>query len=280
MKARIWGCRGSLATPGPHTVKYGGNTTCVEVRTSDDALLILDAGTGIRPLGESIAENPPDVIHLFLTHLHMDHMEGLGFFSALWRPDIELHVWGPPSPWRSLEELLVRYLSPPLFPIHLGSVPSKLIIHDLPHGELQIGSARIFAEPVLHSGTTVGYRVSENGKSMAFIPDHEPGRALDLTKVDPEWVSGFNLAHQVDLLFHDSQYTENEYKERVGWGHSSVEHVVEFTAITEAKKLLMFHHDPTHSDDALELHLERARSLWGNTGSEPQLAEEGMEITI
>lgn len=280
MHARIWGCRGSLASPGPETVRYGGNTSCVELRLDDDSLVILDAGTGIRPLGIALNEELPRTIHLFLTHLHLDHLEGLGFFGPLWRPDVDLHIWGPPSPLRSLERRIARYLSPPLFPIHLSDIPSKPTFHDVPDDDWKIGNALVRARPVSHRGPTVGYRISENGQSLAYIPDHEPALGVDLRSVEPEWISGHAVAHQVDLLFHDSQYTEEEYTQRVGWGHSSVVHVVTFAQIVEARQLVMFHHDPLHTDDDLERLLERATGLWEGTGPDPVLAYEGMELSL
>ena len=126
MRIRVWGCRGSLAAPGPDTVKYGGNTSSVEVRLDDGTLVILDAGTGIRELGKRLASSEPvKKINLFLSHLHLDHVEGIGFFSAIWNPDVELHVWGPPSPLRSLQDRLATLMSPPLFPVHLADVPCR-----------------------------------------------------------------------------------------------------------------------------------------------------------
>ena len=287
MKIRIWGCRGSLAAPGPDTVKYGGNTSSVEVVLSDGTLLILDAGTGIRALGRHIAgtngdgdTEPPKKINLFLSHLHLDHVEGIGFFSALWNPDVELHVWGPPSPLRSLQDRIATLMSPPLFPVHLADVPCRPIYHDVPDEELQIGSATVYVQPVAHRGSTVGFRIEENGRSFAYIPDHEPALGVDLEKVEPEWVSGFAVAQGADVLFHDSQYTEDEYPLHRAWGHSSIAHTVTFGQMTKAKELVLFHHDPAHSDEQLEGHLKRATELAGGNNGAPVLAYEGMEIEL
>lgn len=280
MRARIWGCRGSLASPGPATVRYGGNTSCVEVRLDDDSLIILDAGTGIRPLGDTIMGELSRTIHLLLTHLHIDHLEGLGFFGPLWHPDVDLHVWGPPSPLRSLERRIARYLSPPLFPIHLQDIPSRPTFHDVPDDAWKIGSAVVSARPVSHRGPTVGYRIHENGQTLAYIPDHEPALGVDLRTVEPEWISGHAVAAGVDLLFHDSQYTEEEYPQRIGWGHSSTEHVVAFASVCDVRQLVMFHHDPSHSDDQLERILARATDLWDGRGNAPVLAFEGMELDL
>src|SRR5439155_24034036 len=126
MRAKVWGCRGSLAAPGPETIRYGGNTSCVEIRPSDERLIVIDAGTGIRNLGVALGKDRPSRIDILLTHLHLDHIEGLGFFLPIWDPEVELHIWGPASPIRSLEQDLTRYFSPPLFPIHLEDIPADL----------------------------------------------------------------------------------------------------------------------------------------------------------
>ncbi|MGH8935877.1 MAG: MBL fold metallo-hydrolase [Acidimicrobiia bacterium] len=280
MRARIWGCRGSLAAPGADTVRYGGNTSCVEVRLEDGTLLVLDAGTGIRPFGLQLDLEPGRPIHVLLSHLHLDHLQGLGFFSPIWSRDYDLHIWGPPSPLSSLAERVARYLSPPLFPVHLAEIPSQPTFHDAPKGEWEIGSARLFSEPVSHQGPTVGYRIEENGRGLAYLPDHEPALGTDLRATEPAWVSGYGVAAQADVLLHDAQYTEEEYRERVGWGHSSIAHAVTFGRLAGAGTLVMFHHDPLHTDERLEELLEEAKRLWNGAPDEVVLAYEGMEITL
>ena len=281
MRIRIWGCRGSLAAPGSETVRYGGNTSSVEVRLNDGSLLVMDAGTGIRDLGINLAKQEPvKVVHLFLTHLHLDHVEGLGFFSAIWNPDIELHIWGPPSSLRSLEDRIGKLMSPPLFPVHLGDVPCRPIFHDVPDQELSIGSATVVVQPVTHRGSTVGYRIEDGGRSFAYIPDHEPALGVDLEKIEPEWVSGFSVAHGADVLFHDAQYTEEEYPSHRTWGHSAIDHTVTFGLMTKVRNLVLFHHDPAHTDAELEVHRGRAKELWGSHNDAPVLAREGMEIEL
>jgi phosphoribosyl 1,2-cyclic phosphodiesterase len=280
VRIKIWGCRGSLAAPGPDTVRYGGNTSCLEVRLSDGTLIVLDAGTGIRRLGKSLGEDPPSTIHLLLTHLHLDHLLGLGFFPPMWKPDCKLHIWGPSSAMRSLQELIERYLSPPFFPLQLGDVAESLEFHDNPFGDWNIGNATITANYVTHQGPTIGYRIRENGTSFAYIPDHEPARDVPLSDREPEWISGIGIANGADVLFHDSQYSEEEYGERIGWGHSAIHHAITFAKIAEVKQLIMFHHDPEHSDEDLELLLKWARDLWGDAANMPILAYEGMEIDV
>lgn len=280
MKAKVWGCRGSLATPGAATLRYGGNTSCVEVRLNDGSVVILDAGTGIRKLGLALAQDPPERIDLLLTHLHLDHIEGLGFFVPLWMPGVELHVWGPPSPLMSLKDRLARYLSPPLFPLELAEAPEPPILHDVPEDEWRLGSARVQALPVSHPGPTVGYWLEENGRSIAYIPDHEPALGKDLQDSSPEWVSGYGLAQGVDVLFHDAQYTEGEYSERVGWGHSSVEDAATLALMSNAKNLILFHHDPAHDDTDLERMAATAGDVWGSRRDGPTLAREDMELDL
>ena len=280
MRIRIWGCRGSLAAPGPETVRYGGNTSCVEV-CAGETRLILDAGTGIRPLGVALNGSRPVDLHLLLTHLHLDHVEGLGFFAPIWLRDTRLHIWGPPSPVRRLQERLARYLSPPLFPVHLSDIPASLTFHDAPEGEWEIGGIRIRSAPVSHPGPTIGYRMWEDGRSFTYIPDHEPVLGTELGELPAEWISGHELADGSDLLFHDGQYTEDEYDRRVGWGHSSVAHAVEFARRSDAARLVLFHHDPLHGDGDLDQVGGRAEELWnGNGAAPPVLAHEGMELEV
>ena len=279
MRIRVWGCRGSLAAPGPHTVRYGGNTSCVELRLGDGSLCVLDAGTGIRPLGLALGAERLQPIHLLLTHLHLDHLEGLGFFAPLWNPEAEIHVWGPPSPTHTLRERITGYFSPPLFPVHLSAVPARLEFHDAPVEEWPIGSASVRASPVEHPGPTVAYRFEERGRSFAYVPDHEPALSADLHAPDGQWVSGLRLVEDVELLFHDAQYTDEEYAPRVGWGHSSLTDTVAFARLARARRLALFHHDPGHSDEELEAMLDGARRSFDGAG-EVSLAAEGLEIEL
>jgi len=280
VKVKVWGARGSIPAPGPETTRYGGNTSCVQLTLPDDSVLVLDAGTGIRLVGLRLASEPRRPIHLCLTHLHMDHLEGLGFFVPLWEPGQELHIWGPPSPVDTLEERIARYLSPPLFPVELSEVPSSITFHDVPDDEFEIGSARVRAEPVTHRGPTIGYRFEENGYVLTYIPDHEPYLGVEADEVEPEWLSGFSLAEGTNVLMHDSQYFEHEYPAHVGWGHSSVAHAVAFARTAEVRHLLLFHHDPMHTDDQLRSLEARARELWGDQGAPPKLAREGMTLPL
>jgi len=255
MRVTLFGTRGSLAAPGAETNQYGGNTSTVEVCANDGTLLVLDAGTGIRRLAKQIALATAR-IDILLTHLHMDHIQGLGFFGPLYDPDVDVHIWGPASSMLRLEARLSRYLSPPLFPVHLRDLP-KVICHEVPRPPFDIGPFRIQTALVCHPGPTVGYRIEAAGASMAYLPDHEPALGLPNGRwPTPDWISGYDLAFNADLLIHDAQYTDQEYASRVGWGHSTYRHAFEFAAQSGAQRLVPFHHDPSHDDDMLDRLLE------------------------
>jgi phosphoribosyl 1,2-cyclic phosphodiesterase len=263
-------------------VRYGGNTSCVEVEVDDDTVMVLDAGSGMRSLGVALARGMPSsrAIHVLLTHLHLDHLQGLAFFAPFWIEGTELHIWGPRSPTKSLAERVAGYVSPPLFPVHLSDVPSRPLFHDAPEEPWAIGRATVTARPVSHQGPTIGYRIECDGRSLAYMPDHEPALGIDLASMDPEWMSGESLARQVDVLLHDAQYSADEYDKHVGWGHSSVHHAVTLAQAAGAGQLLLFHHDPSHSDAELEELLATAVAAWGSDGARPVLAYEGMTVTL
>jgi phosphoribosyl 1,2-cyclic phosphodiesterase len=251
MKVTLWGTRGSQAAPGPDTVRYGGNTSCVEVEVASDSRIVLDAGTGLRRLGAALPKTVRRV-DVLLTHLHMDHIQGLGFFAPLFQPGFEVHIWGPGSATTDLRQRLTRYMSPPLFPVRLPELPCTLHVHDLSEEEVEVPGATVQAALVCHPGPTVGYRIETSDATLAYLPDHEPVLACGLFAQSPEWCSGIDLARDVDLLIHDAQYDDAEYRQRVGWGHSTFEHALEFAQLAGAKRLVPFHHDPAHDDDMLD----------------------------
>jgi phosphoribosyl 1,2-cyclic phosphodiesterase len=280
MRIRVWGCRGSLAAPGADTLRYGGNTSCVEVRGDGGEVLVLDAGTGMRPLGVAMNGDGAARIDVLLSHLHLDHLQGLGFFRPLFDPGREIHIWGPSSPVQSLADRIAMYLSPPLFPVRLADIPAHLEFHDAPEGPVTIGSLIVRASLVTHQGPTVGYRIEERGRSVVYLPDHEPALGLGLSGRPVEWVSGYHLAHRADLLLHDAQYGDGEYPHHIGWGHSAIAHVVDFARMADVDRLLLFHHDPYHTDDELELLVADAQRSWGADCERVQAACEGMTITF
>src|SRR5438445_4856810 len=165
MKVTLWGTRGSVSSAGPDTVRYGGNTSCVEIRAGDGSLVVLDAGTGLRRLGATVPT--PCRIDLLLSHLHMDHIQGLGFFDPFFRPGFEVHVWGPPSPTLDLRHRLTRYLSPPLFPVRLRDLESLVEFHDVPREPFALGPITVTAASIIHPGPTVGYRLDDGDATVA-----------------------------------------------------------------------------------------------------------------
>jgi hypothetical protein len=195
MRVTLYGTRGSIPAPGPETMRYGGNTPAVKVCAENGAVLVLDAGTGIRRLGAQLSTTATRV-DILLTHLHMDHIQGLGFFPPLYNPAVEVHLWGPASSTLSLEARLSRYLSPPLFPIHLRDLPS-VSCHHVPRSSFDIGPFRILTALVSHPGPTVGYRIEADGGVLCYLSDHEPALCLRNGQwPGREWVSGFDLARK------------------------------------------------------------------------------------
>jgi phosphoribosyl 1,2-cyclic phosphodiesterase len=242
----FWGTRGSIATSGPETATFGGDTSCVAINGSDpEHLVILDAGTGIRRLGAEI-DGRVRRIDLLLSHLHLDHIVGIGFFAPLFRPDVVVSVWAPPSP-TPLIERLGRYLSPPLFPVRLRDLACELELRDATEEPEARGAFTFTAVPIIHPDTAVGYRIEAGGRVVAYLPDHEPALGPTFPH-DPAWTSGATIARDADLLIHDGQYAPEEYPERVGWGHSSTLDAVAFAELAGARSLSLFHHDPWHDD--------------------------------
>ena len=260
MHVTLWGTRGSLATPGPETARYGGNTSCVEVRGADGTVVVLDAGTGIRRLG-TVLPRTLRRVDLLLTHLHMDHIQGLGFFAPLYNPEMEVHIWGPASMTLSLPARLARYMSPPLFPVRLRELPCTLHLHEVPYGEIALGALTITAAFVCHPGPTVGYRIASAGAVLTYLPDHEPALGVPEFPWSREWTSGAQLAADADLLIHDAQYSAAEYAAHQGWGHSALEHVMAFATLVGVKHLVPFHHDPDHTDADLDRLMAEALRL-------------------
>ena len=243
-------------------------------------MLVLDAGTGIRALGAAMEDDPVDEVHILLTHLHMDHLQGLGFFRPLFRPGVDVHIWGPPSPVQSLADRIAIYLSPPLFPVALSDIPSTLTFHNASEEPVVIGSATVRAANVAHQGPTVGYRIEEGGRSFAYLPDHEPSLGVELADQPPSWISGHDVAHDVDVLFHDAQYGDDEYPNHVGWGHSAFEHVIRFARKADVGTVVLFHHDPYHTDDELDQLLAATHDRWDTDHERVCLAYEGMTVVL
>ncbi len=281
MRVKVWGARGSVPAPGPHMNRYGGNTSCVQVTLADGDVLILDAGTGIRNLGVGLVGARR--INILLTHLHLDHIQGLMFFPPCFREESQITIWGPASPEASLEDRIARYISAPLSPVEVRELPCSVSFRDTPATEWEVAGATIRAEAVTHRGPTLGYRITDGDTALAYIPDHEPALGAPLAGLEPEWISGFDLARGADLLIHDCQYADDEYPEHVGWGHSGLSDTLTFASRVEAGRLLLFHHDPLHSDEFLDDLGATAKRAWqglGRGATELELGREGGEFAV
>ncbi len=250
MKVTFWGVRGSIPTVTKQTQVYGGSTPCVTIEESD-TIIILDAGSGIRHLGESGILDKYETINILLTHLHMDHIQGLGFFTPFFKTGRKVNMWGP-SGSSSLVKRLNRYLSPPLFPVRIRDFQCDLSIDNMPMKPLQLGTLTVKGQYICHPGPTLGFRISNGQKAVTYIPDHEPALASREFPKSEKWTSGFDLAHNSDLLIHDAQFTDEEYAQCIGWGHSTMHHALAMAKLSGAKKLVTFHHDPSHTDACLD----------------------------
>lgn len=265
MRASLWGVRGSVPVPGPATERFGGNTSCVQVTAGDGSEFVLDAGTGIRALGAAMAGRSRR-LHVLLTHLHLAHIQGLMFFAPFFDPEVEITVWGPPAAGRALRKRLARYISNPLSPIELAELPARVTFQDVPSEPWHIGGVEVTASLVSHRGPTLGYRLSENGASLCYLPDHEPALGQDLASAQTGWISGHGLARGASLLIHDCQYAEGEYPAHRGWGHSSLPDALVFARRCDAQRLLLVHHDPWHDDTFLEALGREAADRWSQDG--------------
>jgi phosphoribosyl 1,2-cyclic phosphodiesterase len=275
MNVTFWGVRGSVPTPGPDTSRYGGNTSCVTVQADPDSLVVLDAGSGICQLGHHFPDGV-ERVDIMLTHLHMDHIIGLGFFSGLYREGLDVHLWGPDSTIGKLRERLSRYLSPPLFPVRLRELPCRLSLHSLPLDTFSLPGFEVTTALVCHPGATVGYRITGDA-TLAYLPDHEPALGA---RTFPElacWTSGYDLIAGADLLIHDAQYTDDEYTTRLGWGHSTIGHTVALAEFAEVRHLVPFHHDPSHDDARLDAVYDEIKTPDGMAVTP---AREGLSLSL
>ena len=275
MKVHVWGARGSVPAPGPETNRYGGNTSCLQVTLSDGSVIVLDAGTGIRSMG--VGWDGPEQINILLTHLHLDHIQGLMFFAPAFSPGSEITVWGPESPEASLEDRIARYISAPLSPVEVRELPCDVSFRDAPDAGVgdraRRRSRRRRSPTAAPRSATASPRAT---RRLCYIPDHEPALGADLDELEPEWISGYGLARDADLLMHDCQYTDAEYPDHVGWGHSAMSDSLCFARRVNARRTLLFHHDPLHSDDQLDRMHPRGRRRWEQHGRRPGGARDGV----
>jgi phosphoribosyl 1,2-cyclic phosphodiesterase len=258
MRVRFWGTRGSIATPGPSTVRYGGNTSCVEVRSSTGTLIVLDCGTGARPLGlQLVADAPEGAVggSLLLGHTHWDHIQGLPFFAPLFR-SCHWDVYGPRGTNESLHQTLAGQMRYAYFPVSLDQAGAGLDYHELVEGTFEIDDIVIRAQYLNHPALTLGYRLECDGGVVCYVADHEPfdpahGAGGDLLANRDE-SRHVDFLSGADVVIHDAQYTATEYPDRVGWGHSTVEYAVDVCCAAGVPTTVLFHHDPTHDDATVD----------------------------
>ena len=256
MRIQFWGTRGSIATPGPNTRHYGGNTSCIEVRSARGTLVVIDCGTGGRSLAQKLmVEDGGKSGSILLSHTHWDHIQGIPFFDPLYMPGNEWHVYGPKGLRESVREALAGQMEYTYFPVSLDRCAANIHYHDLVEGGFAIGDISVSARYLNHPALTLGYRLQVDGATLVYACDHEPySRALGLGEGR---IAGEDLQHAefmrgADLLIHDAQYTAQEYPTKMGWGHSPVEYVVKLAEQALVKRVALTHHDPGRDDDAID----------------------------
>ena len=279
LTVRYWGARGSIPTPSAAMAGYGGNTSCVGLTLSDGSEVVLDAGTGIRDLGLAGGHGSPPV-HILLTHLHLDHVQGLMFFAPLFDSECEVRIWGPAALGGPLLTRLGRYISTPLAPVEIRELPARVSFEEARSSSWRLGPAVVEAAFVNHRGPTLGYRITDGDATVAYIPDHEPALGQRLENSSPEWMSGYALARDADLLIHDAQYTDEEYAGHVGWGHSGLSDTMTLAARSGVRRLALFHHDPLHDDAALDAMGEQARQMQDRRFESVAMAREGDAVEL
>ena len=296
-RVKFWGVRGSIPSPGPGTVHFGGNTTCVEIRTGGE-IIILDAGTGLRGLGRELSDefgDQPLYLTLLLTHTHWDHIQGLPFFRPLYQPQCRLRILGYEGARKSLVNVLSSQMESPYFPVLFDELPGNIQIEELKDMEFQVGDVPVKAWFANHPGICVGYRVFTDGGSVVFFPDNEPHTRLHkpspATSPDAQAATAYAQEQEqrtveflrgADVMILDSQYDAEEYKSHVGWGHGCVDYAVSLAMKAEVKHLFLFHHDPEHDDAKVASMLTHARKLVADAGATLQVdaAREGTAVEL
>lgn len=265
MKIKVWGCRGSLPSPGPQTLRYGGNTTCLELRSDQGAVLVIDAGSGMRLLGkELLKDKSVNEIYFFLTHCHWDHLAGFPFFVPAYSDRFTIHVYGGPKDQRSVKKVLAHQVEPPYFPVDFSNMRAKFYFgKDCPRLET-VGFHDFDGLRLSHPNGGYGCRLSNQGKTFVFLTDNE------LSFPHPGGLSRdqyLEFCRGADLLFHDAQYTLDDYKLTRGWGHTTYDDATDLAIEAGVKRLGLFHHDPDRADDDLERQLERCRQRIRKAGA-------------
>jgi phosphoribosyl 1,2-cyclic phosphodiesterase len=259
----FYGVRGSTPCACESNRRYGGNTACVVLELPGTEPIVFDLGTGLRLYGEALDHSASGAVepfagHALVTHLHWDHVQGLPFFAPLLRPGSRLDIWGPAPVGRTLRQAFDEFMGPPWFPVGVDDLPGTIEFHDLDEGTFTIGDVEVRAVAVPHIGDTYGYRVRlPGGPEVVYLPDHQ--QPLDGSlEVAPEVIE---LCRGADVLIHDAQFTPEEFADKAHWGHCTVEYAVTVAAAARVRRLVLFHHDPAHDDDALDEQLAFARAL-------------------
>ena len=292
MKVRFWGTRGSIATPGPATLRYGGNTSCVEVR-SHEHILVFDAGTGIHNLGLQLKKEfptQPITVHVFISHTHWDHIQGFPFFLPAYGPQNRIILYGPPGRDKTLRQIMRMQMDSDYFPVALGDMNPEIEIREVT-APITIGNLSITNFYLNHPAMSLAYRVSDGTRSVVYATDNEPYKYTlpkhrDTTKRLglPEYLDEKLIDFLVgtDLYIGEAQYTLDEYKAKLGWGHSPIESIVEFAVKAKVKKLALFHHDPYHNDEFVDDMVRHAQKLLADQKSSIGCfgAKEGMELVL
>jgi phosphoribosyl 1,2-cyclic phosphodiesterase len=294
---RFWGVRGSVPVPGPGTVRYGGNTSCIELRV-DGEILILDCGTGIRGLGDELLtefHGQPLNLTLLITHSHWDHVQGFPFFQPAYEARNQIRVFGFEGAREGLAGIFSGQMESPYFPIGLGQLPGHLVFEELKQMHFDVGSVPVQAAFVNHPGICVGYRINVRGRHVVYVPDHEPflrkvaasgrpdGQPLDVEEFARREDERFvDFIRGADLLILDAQYDEAEYQHHVGWGHCCVDDAIDLAVRGGVRRLFLFHHDPSHTDDKLDDMLAKARQVAARRDASlhVEMAREGLKVEL
>ena len=271
------GVRGSTPCCYPELQRYGGNTSCVTVESPGRDPIVFDLGTGLRQWGVALTGSRCSTLHALVSHLHWDHVQGLPFFAPLHAPGTCLNIYGPGEEDETMGEAFGRFMKPPFFPIEPHQLEGEVVFHDVAETEFEIEDARITVRDVPHTGTTNGYRVERGGLSIAYVPDHQQ----PVDGPDKVAESVLELCRGVDVLIHDAQFTPEEFELRADWGHCTIDYAIEVARQAGARSLVMFHHDPSHDDDALDRLAAEAAERGAAAGLETVIAAaEGMKLAI
>ena len=285
MYVRFWGTRGSIASPGENTARYGGNTSCVEVRAKDGTVIVLDCGTGARELGLHLVRTMPSPmrLHLFIGHTHWDHIQGFPFFVPAFLPGAELNVYAPLGFQQSLEEAMSGQMEYSYFPVKLRDLRSRIHFTELEEGFFRVGDVLVETQYLNHTAPTIAYRMTSGGATVAYVTDHEPfWAAEDGILHHPGDQRHIAFMRGADLVIHDAQYTQEEYTNRLGWGHSTIEYATDVALAASVKRLALFHHDPGHDDPAMGRLEAQAQARVTACGGVLDVfaAREGLELSI